>query len=97
MIGAGAYYSFARSANVLVTDTDLHTNITTQYNDTELINAKYDVGMSAFVGYTIPVSKRSDFSVQLMYQKAFVDVNDNMNGYQRNQVFQLLFSFSLKN
>ncbi len=97
--GLGGYYSLLRRASVTEIRTDQLTDITTTYRHRDIDNfqQKWDAGISVFIGYTIPVTHKSNCVVQLMYNKGLFYVRDSWNGNHRNNALLLVLSFNVLN
>jgi hypothetical protein len=77
--------------------TDNITGVTTTINhsggNTTYLTNQRDFGMSVYAGYVFDLSKKTDVTFMLHYNKSLTDYNDAYNTWQRNNVF--LFSVTL--
>jgi hypothetical protein len=94
LLGAGGFYSVMTSIKVSEDRTDNDTGITTHINhsggNTSYYTDQRDFGLSAYTGYTVNLSKKTDLALMLHYNKSLTDFNDGQNIWQRNNV--ILFS-----
>ncbi len=99
MLGLGGSYSHLQKAFVKNEIVD-HTNqTTTTMTNNTMSNflPKYDYGICLFAGYSISITERNKCSIQIMYNKGFVDQEDFWNEYFDNGSVFLMLSFSFAN
>jgi hypothetical protein len=99
IIGAGAYYSILKKADVLITHMDhLSQSIKIEnYRDLQNFSPKYDIGISFFIGYSIPFGGRLKVSGQVFYNLGIVDQYDPWNENQRNNNIGFMLAFAIMN
>jgi len=90
VLGAGGFYSFLKKVKLTEERTDLSNNVTTvnHYSPGDL-SGHNDAGVSAYGGYRFWLSKKTDLTVMLHYNKSLVDYDDGLNTWQRNNVILL--------
>ena len=90
VVGAGGFYSFLKKVKLTEERTDLSNNVTTvsQYTPGN-ISGHNDAGVSAYGGYRFFLSKKTDLTVMLHYNKSLVDYDDGLSTWQRNNVILL--------
>jgi len=90
VVGAGGFYSFLKKVKLSEERTDLSNNVTTVHQYTPGSTSGHnDAGVSAYGGYRFSLSKKTDLTVMLHYNKSLVDYDDDLSTWQRNNVILL--------